>query len=874
MEPQRPDPDALLAALKAEQQTRGILKVFLGYAAGVGKSFAMLQAANAALLQGRDVVLGWIEPHPRPDTLLLLAGMRGVAPRTSVSGGLTLSELDLDACLARRPEVLLVDELAHSNAPGSRHLKRWQDVEELLSVGVEVWTTVNIQHLESMNDVVAKVTGVRVHETIPDRLFDEAKEVEIVDVDPEDLIDRLKQGKIYQETQARRALESFFRKENLLALRELTLRRAADRVGREVDSARAEKRVSEIWPVRERLMVSVGPSPLSEDLLRQAARMARTLNAELLAVSIETPAHRVQDPSAQARLAKNLAVAEALGAETVVLQGEEISRDLVGYARKRNVTKLVIGKNRDRGWTRFWKRTIGDELLRLSDDIDVYVLSGRKKTPAAKPAGPPRRWTVRWGEVVWTTLLVTGFTGLALLFQWGGMVDANIILTLLMSVVLAASLFGLGASIFASSLTVLAFNFFFTPPQYTLAVADPQYYLVFLFLLAVGTVIGTLTQRLRSGVAESRKREQRMETLNRMHRELAGLVDLPTVRLASEQLIGEILKGRVQVLQKDKEGQWDPSPPDPSDLALLDWAWNHGQRAGRGTGTLYGHRWSVWPLIGSQGTLGLLVLEDHTEGDDLVESLAALVSSALERVSLIETTRIRDRQMETERTRNALLHSLSHDLRTPLTIMGVSLEALTRSTETRWGAKDQGLLAAVQKETRNLSRQVENLLELSRLSERGLAWRREEVPVDEPLESAVDHFQDLHPEASVELETPAEVETAWMEPRLVYQALTNFLENAWEYAGPAELKGSVTVNDTLVRFQIADRGPGVPTEERDRIFQKFVRGTGQTTGEHRGSGLGLAIVAEVARLHQGRTGVEDRPAGGAVFFLEFPRTQR
>jgi len=864
----RPDPDVLLAELN-QSSPRGLLKVFLGYAAGVGKSYAMLQAANAALLQGRDVVIGWIEPHPRVDTLLLLAGMRAVEAKEVQTGTMVVSEMDLDACLVRRPEVLLVDELAHSNAPGSRHLKRWQDVEELLTAGIEVWTTVNIQHLDSMNDVVARVTGVQVHETVPDRIFDSAQEVEIVDVDPEDLMDRLRQGKVYKEPQARRALESFFRKENLLALRELTFRRAADRVGKEVDSARAQKRVQTIWPVRERLMVSVGPSPLSEDLLRQAARMARSLDAELLAVSIETPAHRIQDTAAQARLAKNLAVAETLGAETVVLQGEEVARDLVAYARKRNVTKLVIGKNRDQGWRRLAKRTIGDELLRLSGDIDVYVLSGRRTTE------PPNRPKARgvplgWGEIAGTALLVLGFTTLAMFFRSWGLLEGNIVLTLLMSVVVAAALFGLGASIFASFLTVLAFNFFFTQPLYSLNVADPQYYLVFLFLLIVGAVIGTLTQRLRSGIVESRKREQRMETLNRMHRELAGLVDSAAVRATSEQLIREILGGPVSIIQKDDQGVWSTSqPPTPSDVALYDWAWNHGQRAGKGTGTLFDHRLSVWPLVGSRNLLGLLVLEE-AGAPDLVESLASLVASALERVALIDETRHRDLQVETERTRNALLHSLSHDLRTPLTIMGGSLETLAHSRTTPWSDGDRALLASVRKETLGLGRQVENLLELSRLTEGGLSWTLGEVPIEEPLESAVDRFQNLHPEAVLTRSGPEGVPTATMESRLVFQALSNFLENAWEYSENQSIDTAVQIHGETVRYEVRDRGPGVEAADRPRIFEKFARGRSQAGG-HRGSGLGLAIVAEVARLHRGRAGVEDRPGGGSIFFLEFPR---
>jgi two-component system sensor histidine kinase KdpD len=878
MESQRPDPDALLAALGPAEPARGLLKVFLGYAAGVGKTFAMLQAAQSALGQGQDVVSGWIEPHNRPETLFLLSGLEGVAPLGLHHGTLKLWELDLDACLARRPQVLLVDELAHTNAPGVRHEKRWQDVEELRDAGIEVWTTLNIQHLDSMNDVVARITGVLVQETVPDRVFDSAKEVEVVDVDPEDLIERLQQGKIYGPDQAHRALGGFFKKDNLLVLRELTLRRAADRVGREVDSARTKSHVNEIWPVRERLMVSVGPGPLSEDLLRHAARLARSLGAELLAVFIETPALRVLSPSAKAQLEKNLAVAGSLGAETILLQGEEVARDLVAYARRRNVTKLVLGKNRDRGWLRFGHRTIGDELLRISGDIDVYVLSGRTSAKSKdKPQSKAKR-RVPWKEFGWSSLILAGFTALALVFESWGMVDANIVLTLLLSVVVSAGLFGLAASVFTSVVAVLAFNFFFTQPKYSLAVYDPQYYLVFLFLLVVGTVIGTLTQRLRQGILDSREREQRMEALNRMHRELAGLVDALGVRTVASGLVGEILGRRARVIQPDAEGAW---PPEAvylrQDYALFSWVLDHGQKAGRGTSTLRDQRLSVWPLNGATKVLGILVVEpseDETREpagqDELIESLAASLASALERVKLIEEAQAQALMVETEKTRNALLHSLSHDLRTPLTVIGGSIETLVGAVSDRLTSGESELLATVGTETKWLSRQVENLLHLSRLTEVGVPWSLELVPAEDPALSAVGRFRALHPELTVALRVPEALPLLKIEPGLIEQALVNYLENAKDYAGGRDLAVEVNHLGDEVEYRVLDRGPGVSDPEKGVIFAKFTRGEAAKAATNRGTGLGLAIVREVARVHGGSAGVQDRVGGGAAFFLRIP----
>ncbi len=863
-EPDRPDPDALLAE---QPNGRGLLKVFLGYAAGVGKSFAMLQAANAALLQGRRVLVGWIEPHDRPDTLLLLSGMENVPPR-EFPGPPPLRELDLEACLTRHPEVLLVDELAHTNAPGSRHDKRWQDVEELLAAGIEVWTTMNIQHLESMNDVVARITGVAVRETVPDRILDAAQEVEVVDIDPEDLIDRLEQGKIYQPEQARRALQSFFKKDNLLVLRELTLRRAAERAGKEVDSARTRGRVETIWPVRERLMVSVGPSPLSEDLLRHAARLARRLDADLLAVSIETPAQRVLSPAAHAQLQKNLAVAGALGAETVILQGEEVARDLVAYARKRNVTKLVLGKNR--GPRLRFRPTIGDELLKISGDIDVYVLSGRD-APAAKTSRTPGK--IRWANVFWSTLVTAAFTALATLLGAWGLAEANIVLVLMLPVVVAAALFGLAESVYASVLAVLAFNYFFTKPRFSLAVDDPQYYLVFFFLLVVGTVIGTLAQRLKRGILAGREREQRLEAISRLNRELATRVDRGGVQSVAESLVGEILGRRVRLLVSEN-GQWPDEGLEPGDRALLSWVGEHGQKAGRGTATLRDHRLTVWPLNGTRGVLGVLVLEPEEDlsrrpDDELTESLAAALTSAMERVGLVVSLREQALTVETERTRNTLLQSLSHDLRTPLAAIAGSAETLAASASPRLSDTERTLLSTIGDESRWLGRQVDNLLQFSRLTAHGVPPKLTWVPGEEPAFSAVERFRATHPGVEIVF-SPGDVPLIRGEPALIETALTNYLENALEHAG-RDLSLTVASEEAQLVYTVADRGPGVNDSDKKNIFSPFQRGRGTAGSRH--VGLGLAIVQAVADVHGGSCGVRDRTGGGAEFFLRLPLTE-
>ncbi|NNM67234.1 MAG: sensor histidine kinase KdpD, partial [Spirochaetales bacterium] len=785
----RPDPDVLLA--NQSNHGRGRLKLFLGYIAGVGKTFSMLQAAQAAQSAGFDIIAGWIEPHARAETTALLEGLEILQPRKVAYRGIELADFDLDACLARSPKIVLLDELAHTNAPGLRHDKRWQDVEELLGQGIEVWTTLNVQHLDSMNDVVARVTGVFVRETVPDAIFDKADEVEVVDVAPEDLLERLRQGKIYPPEQAERALATFFQRRNLLALREITLRRAADRVARDVDSARSQANVKAIWPVRERLLVSVSPSPTSEDLLRAAARMAARWGADLLAVHIETPSRGILEARAKDQLHHNLAVAENLGAETVILQGEEVARDLVAYARTRNVTKIVLGKNRDPGWVRIFKRTIGDELLRISGDIDLYVITGRDNVTEQPARSRPTAFS--WRGFVGTTLLCAGFTALALFFKSLGMVEANVVLTLLLGVVVVAGFFGLLASVFASVLMVLAFNYFFTRPFYSLAVDDPQYYLVFLFLLIVGTVIGTLAERLKVQTKASRSREQRMEALYRLSRELSHSVDQNEVVSVAEGMLSHLFELRVRVLVP-QNGLWEaevegvPRLFSDKDIALFNWVLENSKKAGWSTTTLSQADKLVCPLEGTIGILGVLVLEkaQYTEtlsADSmlLLEALTRTVSISLERVTLVHENQKNVLAVEAEKTRNSLLHGLSHDLRTPLTVMIGTVSTLLGTP--RLDEVEQTALETIGRESRWLGRQVDNLLDLTRLSDSVLQPHKEWLPAEDLAYSAKERLHELHPEAKVELRLPFALPLIFVDALLLQRALLNLLENAVAYAG-------------------------------------------------------------------------------------------
>ncbi len=883
---QRPDPDILLEELKTQSPSKkGRLKIFLGYAAGVGKTFSMLQAAQVVKKAGADVVAGYVEPHDRTETSAQLGQLEVIPPREISFKNIFLKDLDLDACLKRRPEILLVDELAHTNAPGMRHEKRWQDIQEILDQGISVYTTLNIQHLDSMNDVVAKFSGVLVQETIPDLIFDQAEEVEVVDIPPEELLERMRQGKIYPKSQVERALNNFFKKDNLLALREMALRRTADRVGRDVDGARERSKTQTIWPLRERLMISVSPSPTSENLLRAAARMAGKLDADLLAVYIETPANRVLSSRAKEQLQKNFITAEALGAETVILQGEDVAQDLVSYARQRNVTKLILGKNRDTGWKRWLKHPIGDEILRISGDIDVYIISGN--TPVLPPVTRQPPPPLTWRSLIWSLLITSGFTALGTVFQSLGMSETNIVLTLLLSVVLTATLFGLIPSILTSVMAVLAYNFFFTQPLYSLSVENAQYYMVFLFLLMVGVVIGTLTDRLQSQTKEARSREQRMEALYRLGRELSQGITQEDVIRSAETMISGILETQVRVLipstgQTWKESQFmSVTPFGSKDHALFSWVLQNNKKAGWSTSTLNEAPWLVWPLSGSQSHLGVLIIPRDPQLPSfpeekmvLAEALAASVALTLERVELIQESKKNSLEMETERTRNTLLQGLSHDLRTPLAVISGTASTLIKTAESRLSTDETQMLETIFRESQWMGRQVENLLSLSKFTNTVLKGNFQWIPMEEILLSCLSRFREIYPGIPLKWDSIKGPDLCRVDPVLLDQALFNLLENGALYGDEKQgLEISFETKSHNLRFLVKDRGQGILPEEKSKIFEKFTRGSTSHSQTHRGSGLGLALVQTITKIHGGTCGVSDRPEGGSIFWISIPQPQ-
>ena len=878
----RPDPDALLARVKDEEarQRRGKLKVFLGAAAGVGKTYAMLEAAHERRAEGVEAVVGWVDTHGRAETETLLAGLEVLPPRQVEYRGTVLKDLDLDAALARRPTILLVDELAHTDAPGGRHVKRWQDVMELLDAGINVYTALNIQHIESLNDVVAKITGVVVRETVPDTVLEQADEVELVDLPPDDLLQRLKEGKVYVPAQAQEAIHNFFRKGNLTALRELALRCTADRVDADMRGYMRDRAIPKTWPVAERFMVCVGPSPHSARLVRAGKRLASTLRAEWIVAYVETPAHARLPEADRVRITQTLRLAEELGAQTVTLSGQRMSEEILTYARARNVSKIIIGRPTRPLWRRILLGSVVDALVRGSTDIDIHVISGEE--PAPSPGAPiPQTHPTDWAAYARATGVVALCTALAwLMFPYFEL--SNLIMVYLLGVVGVAARFGRGPSILASILSVAAFDFFFVRPYFTFAVSDSQYFITFGVMLVVALLISGLTVRIRAQAEAARQRERRTAALYGMSRELASTRGVEAIVRAAVRHITEVFRGELIVLLPGPEGQLRPATDLPAQLAMdqrergvSQWVFEHGQMAGLGTTTLPGAKALYLPLVASRGTLGVLgvrpadarALEAPEQGHQL-ETFANQTALALERAQLAEEAQQAQVRAEADRLRDSLLSSVSHDLRTPLASITGAASSLLDADASLDARTRRDLLETLHEEADHLNRLVQNLLEMTRLESGALQLRQEWHPLEEVVGSALSRLAKPLRDRPVTTRLPEDLPLVPIHDVLIEQVLVNLLDNVVKHTpsgSPVELaawasEGGVTVS-------VADRGPGLAPGEAERIFDRFYRGQAASP---RGFGLGLAICRGIIDAHGGRIWAENRPGGGVDFRFTLP----
>ncbi len=884
MSDERPNPDQLLNKVRADEvkQARGKLKIFFGAAPGVGKTYAMLEAARKAGKEGADVFVGYIEPHARPETQGLVLGLDVLHRREVEYRGTKLFDFDLDAALARRPQLILVDELAHTNAPGSTHSKRWQDVLVLLAAGINVYTTLNVQHLESLNDVVAQITGVAVKETVPDWVFEQADEIELVDLAPDDLLERLREGKVYLPAQAQRAVEHFFQKGNLIALREMALRQTAQRVDLQMTEFRRENAIFDTWPATERLLVCVSPSPMSGRLVRAARRMAASLRAPWIALNVETPRSARMSAADRERLEQNMHLAERLGGETAVASGHSVVDAVIGYARNRNVTKIIVGKPLQSRWWDLLRGAYVYELTRKCGDIDVYVISGDDEVSA--PVLPLlRRPQPSFGPYVGALLSVLLCSLIGFGMDRLAISLTNIVMVYLIGVVCVSLFFGRGPSLVASALGVLAFDFFFVPPKLTFAVEDTQYFFTFGVMFLTGAVISTLVARLSFQADMAQRREQRTASLYGLSREFAAMQDRAAIVAAGARHMAQAIDAHLCVLFPESGRQLKPFVPEtagflppPHDEGVAQWVFDHREPAGLGTNTLPGAEALYLPLTAAMGVIGVLGVKPlaelrpfDTEQSHLLDTVAGLLALALERADLAQQSEHRRVLVETERLRNSLLSAVSHDLRTPLAaIAGASSTLLDAGGELNSDSQRE-LVASIYDETHRLNRLVANLLDMTRLEGGGLAIKKEWQPIEEIVGVVLHRLAANVRTHSLETILPANLPLVPFDDVLVQQVLINLLENALKFSppdSPITISAAATAKELLVT--VADRGPGLKPGDEQRIFEKFYRG--QVTRGRVGVGLGLAICRGIVELHGGRIWAENRPEGGAIFRFTLP----
>ena len=882
MTPARQDPDALIQRLQSEQRRArpGKLKIFFGAAPGVGKTYSMLEAAQHMRAGGADVVVGWVDTHGRPETAALLAGLELLQRRQADYRGIAIEELDVDAALLRRPALLLVDELAHTNSEGSRHRKRWQDVMELLDAGIDVWTTVNVQHIESLNDVVAQITSIRVRETIPDSVLEQADEIELVDLPPEALIERLRQGKVYLPEQAQRAVAHFFRKGNLLALRELALRSTAERVDADVRAYRREHGITDTWPAAERILVCVGPGPHAARLVRAARRMAAGLRADWTAIYVEIPSHARLPQEDRDWVTQHLRLAESLGGRVATLSGESAGETLLAYAREHNATKILLGKPTHSRWRDFFGGSLLDQVIRGSGDIEVHVSSGDPVEGASRR--PPAILNLHSRPASYLGSLAAVALATAVAFVMNGHFQTtDLVLVFLLATTYVAVRFGRGPSMVAATLGVAAFDFLFVPPRFTFTVADVIYLPTFGVMLVVGLIVSTLAARVRERAEAARAQAQWSATLHAFARELAHARDVDTIAAATVGQIEVALGGPSTVLVARNEGALTMIPAasgfavDENEAAVARWAYEHARQAGQGTDTLPGAVALYLPLQSGARTLGVVGFRSAdgrplTEANrrQMLEALAQQAAGALERALLAEEAEQIALRARTEELRNTLLSSVSHDLRTPLAAIVGSATALLTPDGALTAPQRTDLVRTIQDEAEHLSRLVANLLAMTRLEAGQLAIAREWVPIEEIVGSALVHFGSRLDTRRVDVRIAGEIAMAHVDPVLVEQALVNLIENAVQHtpAGtPIEIVA--TQDDAWLEVEVLDRGPGLPAGSEARVFDKFFRGPGARAG---GSGLGLAICRGVIVAHGGTIEASNRAGGGTVVRLRLP----
>lgn len=866
----RPSPKVFLEL--ARNENRGKLKVFLGMAPGVGKTYAMLSAARALKQEGLDVVVGVVETHGRSETAALLDGLEVLPRRTVTYRKHTLMEFDVDAALERRPGLLLVDEFAHTNAPGLLHVKRYQDVEEILQAGIDVWTTLNIQHLESLNDVVERITGITVRETVPDKIIEKADEIVVVDLTPEELIKRLKEGKVYLPENARRAVDQFFKSSNLTALRELALRRTADRVDEQMIAHLRQQGVEGPWPTAERLLVCVGGDEFSETVVRAAARMSAALKSEWVAIHLAPSDREATDRTAQRRTEKAMRLAERLGATTVRLKAKDMADEILSYAKRNNITQIVIGRSQSGFFRKWFLRSLSEELVAKARDLAVTVVAREPDQGARALQLPQAHIAVSGGAAATLGVGVATLLGAGLehLTQF-----PNLSMVYLFAVLVCALRLGVSAGVMAAVLSFLSYNFFFIEPRYTLTVAEPYELLSLLIFLVVAIVTGGLAGRLHEQSAAIAERAETTQALYDFSRKLSGAVRLDDVLWLLATQSAAVVAGRAVILLREgSELTMQAAWPPEEDISTADWAaarWANDRKepAGRLTGTLPSARFQFRPLLSSHGVLGVVGVDP--EGDEellpsptesALQSFIDQAAIAIERTHLVDQATRAETAAESERLRAALLTSVSHDLKTPLASIVGSVTSLRQLGDQMSEGDRADLLATIEEEANRMTRFVANLLDMTKIEAGAIDIRRDLVDVADVIRNTFARAKKSFPKRKTEIAIAKGLPLVRGDPSLLEQVLFNLLDNADKYSGPqSTTRVTGRAVGTTVEITVSDEGIGIPADALDKVFDKFYRVAG-SDGRAPGTGLGLSICAGLVKGMGGEIKAESPISNG------------
>ena len=878
----RPSPEALLEQVNREH--RGRLKIFLGAAPGVGKTYAMLRTAQYRRREGLDVVVGVVETHGRRETEALVRGLEAIPRQKIEYRGLHFEEMDLDAILRRRPKLVLVDELAHTNVPGSRHPKRHQDVTELLDVGIDVYSTLNIQHLESLNDVIARIAGIQVRETVPDSVLQKADEIEVIDLPPQELMQRLSEGKVYIPDQAKRAMQNFFTPGNLTALRELALRYAAERVDEQMLSYMRAHAIPGPWPTRERIMVCIGTDAVAFRLVRTGKRAAERRQAPWLVVYVETSRHQVLPDEVKDQISAALRLAEQLGAETAVLSGEDVIQEILLCARQRNCSQIIVGKSHRPRWLRLFRDTVTDALLSRGKTFDVLVITSDEQPAATKVSQVFKRATgMAWRDYVFALAVTTVVLGAA--FVGDTVLQlSNLALIFMVGVLIAGIRGGLGPSILVSLFSFAAYTYCFKEPRYTLLIYNWRDIFEFSAFLGAAVVTGSYTASVRRQVTSTKHSARRTANLYDFSRKIAGAAVLDDVLWAVVHHVASTIQGRALVLMRKEAGLEIVAGYPPEDqldtvsTAAANWAWNHGKTAGRGSGTLPGAEWLFLPLRTARGPVGVLGVAmqgpDKLVSPDLtrlLDALAGQAAVAIERTTLVSDIEQQRLLTETERLRAALLSSISHDLRTPLVAITGSVTTLLSVGEGLDAATRRELLQTIQDEAERLNRFVQNLLDMTRLGSGALQPRFDWVDIHDVVGSALGRLKKQVATRPLDLQVDSALPLLHLDFVLIEQVVVNVLDNACKYSPIGSRIAIKTYREgAWVVMAVTDEGPGIPENERERVFDMFyrVKTTGQQT---MGTGLGLAICRGIVEAHGGSVSARSGDDGrGTVITMSLP----